>query len=204
MLRRLSIQISIFKCHICLWRGTPTGRYRQIKEDLTWNFTPPADKYSVISHKLCVCTCIQFRPYLCAWHNRKEVKGRGPLGTIGIHGNRCCRVLDDCRGSDGRCLWGLFVASETVSTVDEFQVQHLCLELADGAKLCPPRHAICCSPHMALQWLEETQHQQRQTEWDGHREREHARVDCRRLSGPIRSCSGFSLLHTRCQHWAVC
>lgn len=41
-------------------------------------------------------TCV-FRLYLCAWHDWEEVKGRGSLGPVSIHGNRCCRVLGDWR-----------------------------------------------------------------------------------------------------------
>ncbi len=132
---------------------------------------------------MCVCVDkVNSGFYLCARHNREEVKGRGSLGPVGIHGNRCCRVLGDWRGCDGGRLRGLFVTAVTVSTVDEFQMQHLCLELADGAQLCPPRHAIGSSPHMALQGLEETHCQswqrkrerdrERQGEREGERERE--------------------------------
>jgi len=93
--------------------------------------------------------------YLCPRHNRDEVKGRGSLGPVGIHGNRCRGVLGDRRGCDGRCLRGLLVAAATVGAVDELQMQHLCLELADGSQLRPPRQAIGSPPHMALQGLED-------------------------------------------------
>lgn len=107
-----------------------------------------------------VCECVRrMQSYLCTWHNREEVKGRGSLGPIRIHGDRCCGVLDKHRGCDDGWLWGVYVAAETVSTVYEFQVQHLCLKLADGAQLRPPRHAIGSSPHVALQRLEEMKRQ---------------------------------------------
>lgn len=153
-----------------------------------------------------MCVWGWLRLYLCAWHNWEEVKGRGSLGPVGIHGNRCCKVLDECWGCDGGWLWGLFITAVTVSTVDEFQMQHLCLELADGAQLCPPRHAVGRSPHMALQWLEEThcQLKRRKTERGRLGEREHACGDgMRRLSWPIRRGSAVSLLNSCCQHWAA-
>ena len=147
-----------------------------------------------VSVCVCVCSC---RIYLCARHNREEVKGRGSLGPVGIHGARCRGVLDDWRWCDGRRLRGLFVTTVTVSTVDEFQMQHLCLKLADGAQLGPPRHAIGSSPHMALQRLEGRTlsvkaERGRERQAEGRRERLRAE-GMRRLSRPIRGCSVSSL-----------
>lgn len=44
------------------------------------------------------------KSYLCTWHDREEVKGRGSLGPIGVHGDGCCGVLDKHRGCDGGWL----------------------------------------------------------------------------------------------------
>lgn len=142
MSRRMSIHIYIFKWHLCVLR-VKEPKYRSIS--------------SLQSQTWCVSVWWWwwFSLYLGAWHNREEVEGGGSLRPVGVHGNGCCGVLDESWGCDGGRLWGLSVGVKAVGTVDELQMQHLRLELADGAQLRPPRHAIGSSPHMALRRLEE-------------------------------------------------
>lgn len=44
------------------------------------------------------------KSYLCPWHDREKVKGRGSLGPIGVHGDRGRGVLDKHRGCYGGWL----------------------------------------------------------------------------------------------------
>lgn len=92
------------------------------------------------------------KPHLCPWYDGEQVKRRGSLGPVGIHGNRWDSLLGDRqRGNNrGAGLGGLSVAAVTVRSVDQVQMQHLSLELTNRSELRPPGHAIGPSSHVTL------------------------------------------------------